>query len=512
MGVIYEALQQDAQAQNAFTEAIRRQHDYTEARCNLGQNMIRQGLFEQAEAHLKQTVALAPDEATAHLYLGQLYHKQGRWAEAETSLNQTLALQPTFAEACFVMAANYRDQGQLNQALTYQERALQLIPDHPVYLSHYAGLLQETGRLAEALEICHKVITLLPERAEGYYNLGCVLRDQCQFDEAIKANQTAMQHNPDLAEAHWNQAVCLLTTGQTESAWEHYPWRHQVGNQQLYPHQHDLPRWDGNDLKGLRLYVHCEQGLGDALQMARFLPALAARGARVIFGLWRPLAKLMEYIPGADEVIALDWSIPPQVQADVMISLMDIPQILRWSPEQTPAPTQGLTFDPLQQIHWQRHWGQHDFKVGLVWAGSNQHVNDRLRSCSWSAISRLTQASGIHFVSLQRDGVDLKTRQQLEQAGVEDISGDLKDFTDTAAAISNLDLVITVDTAVLHLAATLGKPTWGLLAFCPDWRWMLDRDDSPWYPSLRLFRQTQPGDWDGVFERVQEALIKRLRG
>jgi hypothetical protein len=267
------------------------------------------------------------------------------------------------------------------------------------------------------------------------------------------------------------------------------------------------PRWDGGDIAGRAILLHVEQGIGDALQFVRYAPLLAHRGARVIVLCQPPLKRLFMEM---DEVsVVADGEPPPEF--DLHLPLMSLPRLFGTTLATIPADTPYLRADPVDVRAWNGKLGdKNHFKIGLVWAGNRRHLNDRNRSCALETLAPLAAVSGIRLYSLQKGEAAVETRNAPATMRLVDLNDELVDFADTAAVITHLDLVITVDTAVAHLAGALARPAWLLLPFAPDWRWMLAREDSPWYPSLRLFRQNQTGDWSGVLTAVMNALRQRM--
>ena len=336
-----------------------------------------------------------------------------------------------------------------------------------------------------------RAIALDPAMAEAHASLGHLLTAQGRLAEALAAIGRAIALQPNMAAAHWNRGVALLLSGDMAAGWEEYEWRKRrfPGSFTILP----APQWDGSPLAGRRILVLAEQGLGDTIQFARFLPLLAGHGARVAVECAGCLAPLLESIPGVS-VHALG-SRPAH---DVWIDQMSLPRVFGTMPETVPAARGYLRADPAR---WAALLAP-GRRVGLAWAGNPLHSNDRRRSMPAALLAPVLATPGCAFVSLQvgaRAG---------ELAGLFDPTDRLRDWADTAALVASLDLVITVDTAVAHLAGALGIPTWLMLPHAPDWRWMLGRDDTPWYSATRLFRQDRPGDWHGVVQHVAQELAR----
>ncbi len=346
-----------------------------------------------------------------------------------------------------------------------------------------------------------------PDFAEARKNLANALKDQGRCKEAIESYRQAIRIDPDYAEAHWNLSLTLLLDGRFSEGWQQYGWRHKVNlGSGTYPHRYDMPLWDGAQFHGKRLLVHYEQGFGDTIQFVRYLPMVKARGGTVILEARKPLAMLFYRSLGVDEIVPGSLEHRPNVEADFHISVMDLPAIFGTTVETIPASVPYLHPDPCRVEYWRNRLSSDKFKVGLVWGGSVTHGNDRRRSCKLAQFEPLFTVPGIGFYGLQKG----PQAAQADLLGTEmeliNLGDELDDLDDTAAVIENLDLMISVDTSVAHLAGAIGGPVWTLLPFSPDWRWMLGRDDSPWYPTMRLFRQETPDRWDTVFESVTEEL------
>jgi hypothetical protein len=273
-----------------------------------------------------------------------------------------------------------------------------------------------------------------------------------------------------------------------------------------------VPLWDGSSFEGRRLLVHYEQGFGDNIQFCRYLPMVKGRGGTVIFECKRPLVGLFRGFEGVDELIEGAFSVRPSVSCVFHISLLDLPGIFGTVLEHIPAKVPYIRADCEKAAYWRGRLGVEDFKVGIVWAGRPTHENDRERSCGPEHFAVLSEVGVVRLYGLQKDEASARLNELSGRMRLTNLGGELNDFTDTAAVIEELDLVISVDTAVLHLAGAMGKCVWGLLPFVPDWRWMSERADSPWYPTMRLFRQKRPGQWGEVFERVAGELREMVKG
>jgi tetratricopeptide (TPR) repeat protein len=367
--------------------------------------------------------------------------------------------------------------------------------------------LKEQEKFAEAIACFEKALQLDPDFAEAYYNLGNSLRDLGRCIEAICNFKKAISLKPDYAQAHWNLSLAFLLNGNYTEGWKGYKWRRNADLKVLTDyHCTGKPRWDGSSFKSRRLLVHYEQGLGDNIQFVRYLPMIKARGGTVIFETLKPLINLLQGFEGIDVLVEFAPNKKLPLEYDFYTSLLDLPFIFETTVETIPSRIPYIKADPAKSRHWRDKLTGPELKVGIVWAGSSEHGNDRYRSCSLKNFAPLGKIEGIRLFSLQKGAAARQMDEYAEIVSVTNVSKHFKDFTDTAAAIDNLNLIISVDTSVLHLSGAMGKPTWALLPYAPEWRWMLNRKDSPWYPSMRLFRQSNWNDWDSVFRSVIEEL------
>jgi tetratricopeptide (TPR) repeat protein len=508
---------------------------------NLGIVLRAQGRLDEAIANYTEAIRLGPESAEAHFNLANALKEHGHCDEAVESYERAIMLKPDFAEAHYNMANALLTTGRQNEAMSNYKRAIQLKPDYAKAYNNLGLALRKLGRLTEAIENYRKAIRLKPSYAQAHNNLGIALKEQEQFAEAIESYKRAIQFKadyaeayynlanaqrnqeqiedaienytrairlkPDHADAHWNYSHALLSGGRFIEGFREYEWRRHIDLKTIaYPHQHQVPRWDGLCFKGKRLLVHYEQGLGDSLQFVRYLPSVKARGGTVIFESLKPLMGLLRGFDGIDELVETSFDRKPAVKFDLYASLMDLPGIFQTTLETIPAEVPYLYADPMKTEYWKNRLTEGDFKVGIVWAGSPAHKSDHERSCALECFARLAEIAGVRLYGLQKGAAAMQAKDLAGTMSIEDLAEQFADLTDTAGAIENLDLVISVDTAVAHLAGAMGKPVWVLLQFAPDWRWMLKRTDSPWYPTMRLFRQRKPNGWSDVFGRVADEL------
>jgi Tetratricopeptide repeat/TPR repeat/Glycosyltransferase family 9 (heptosyltransferase) len=393
-------------------------------------------------------------------------------------------------------------QDQFSQALEFYRQVLRLDPDFLAARYNlgvsYLGLEQ----WPDANHWLQQVVETDPSHAAAHNNLGLVAFLQGQMQPALNHFRQAIAVAPDFADAHLNLALALFHTGDFLGGWQEYEWR--LKTLQVPPFACVHPRWDGTPMPGKTILIHTEQGSGDAIQFARYLPLVKQQFGRVLLVCIPELADLLGTAAGVDQVlppgdIALD-------QFQTYTSLMSLPLLFKTTAETIPQQMPYLQIPAHATVSLPAAQGASPrLKVGLVWAGSPTHRDDRRRSCKLTDYLPLLNVSDVHFYSLQKR-VSAAEQAQLRDFGITDLSEQLNTFADTAAAIAQLDVVISVDTSVVHLAGALGKPVWALLCFCPDWRWGLQGNTTPWYPTMRLFRQPAAHQWQTVLHEVTEAL------
>ncbi len=365
------------------------------------------------------------------------------------------------------------------------------------------------GDYQQAELVCRDHLKKFPQNSNCLHLLAVLAHRQNRQSEGLDIIQKALSLAPQQAELHYTYSMMLLLNGDFAKGWDEYEWRLKVEG---FKHKQLASlRWQGQTYKDKTLLVLPEQGFGDTIQFMRYLPLLKQRMGKVIYACPSPLLDLARTIPNIDLV---SDSISTTTKFDLYTSLLSLPRLFRTNLDNLPPPADFFVIDAQHQQMWAEKLNTDNFKIGIVWAGRRSHENDRNRSCMLNDFAPLAHIPGITFYSLQKelageDAASTEAEQPPEGMQVISLGQDIKDFSDTAAIINQLDLVIAVDTAVVHLAATLGKETWVMLPLVPDWRWLLERDNSPWYPSVYLFRQTQLADWSEPFARAAERLRER---
>jgi tetratricopeptide (TPR) repeat protein len=470
-----------------------------------GLDYHREGQLDRALAAYEQALRLQPGYFDVLHHIGILAWQAGDHGVAEQFLQAALEVDAQVPAAHSNLGNVFKATGRHEAALASYARALAL--DDTNVDAHYncGNTLQALGRFEAALASYDRAIALAPGDAQAWNNRAAVLQELLRYDEALHSFETALRLQPDNAEAHWNRALLCLQHGRFEEGWRGYEWRWKVGHLSVFRQNRHFPQplWLGHqDVAGKTVLLHAEQGLGDTLQFCRYATMVAARGARVILEVPRALVKLAQTLAGPDRVLARGEPLPP---FDFHCPLLSLPLAFGSVLETIPAPPAYLRADPGKAEAWATLLGTADKpRIGVAWSGSQDHRNDHRRSIGFAGFAGLLTPA-CDFISLQNEH-RAADAALLAASPVRDASAHLADFSDTAALCAAMDVVVTVDTSIAHLAGALGKPVWVLLSANPDWRWLLGRSDSPWNPGARLYRQ-QPGEtWAAVLARVRTDL------
>lgn len=505
LGMCHDRLGQGEAALAAYQEAHRLAP--TEIACitNLAACAFNLGQYEQALQLALRHVQLEPLNPLAYDNLGQIFQRLGQYDSAAQSFRNALMLAPEHPAIHNNLGLLLQSQDQTEEARQSFLKALELAPGHVDAITNLGALHLAQGEVEAALERYRQALVLTPDSAAAWTNLGNAQKAAGRYAEALAAHQKAVALAPQYALAHWNLALTLLAAGQLQAGWSEYEWGPAVGTRTRFANR--LPRWQGEALGKRHLLLRAEQGLGDTLQFCRFIPQLQKLAPHITLECPASLVPLLRQLPGLATVVPQGPDLPEDAWGcDCYLPLMSLPHVLHAGLEDLPGTMPYLKAPAERLPWWQQQLGRRrGLRVGLAWAGNPAHPNDRWRSCPPADMAVLGEIRGVEFISLQLP-------PSAPPLPLRNLAADIGDFADTAAIVAELDLVISVDTAIIHLAGALGRPAWLLLAADADWRWLRERQDSPWYPSLRLYRQKMPGQWLPVLEAVAKDLSNLAGG
>ncbi len=489
------------EAVSCFQKAIHLNPDNANAYHNLGNVLAELGRIEGSIRCYQKAVQLNPSNSTHHKCLGNALREKGELDESFEILSQVLDRFPDDPEAYYSLGAALKAKGRFEEAVECYQKAIQFNPHLPEAYYNLGNVFKEKGQIKEAKEQFRKALELKPNFAETYNNFGMIYKEAGELSVALLMFRKAWEVKPGFAEAKWNMGLTCLLAGNFIEGWEGYEWRWEKPDYKKCKRSFLNPVWNGEDIAGKRILLHAEQGFGDTLQFIRYVPLVAARGARIGVECPRDLLNLLGGMDGINHLVARGDPLP---EFDLHCPLMTLPKVFGTTLDSIPSKNPYLKVDPDLKRIWEEriHSKSMKFKVGLVWSGNPEHLNDRNRSCGLKILSPLSQIENVQLFSVQKGPGSEEIKNPGRKFNLIDFTDRIRDFSDTAALIENLDLVISVDTAVAHLAGALGKRIWTLLPFSPDWRWLLGRDNSPWYPTMRLYRQQESGDWLEVIQKV----------
>ena len=516
MANVYLHLGRGSEAEAGYNSALSLNPDLADVQRGLGAALLLQGRLSEASVCYIKAASLEPMNPENQNELGRVLIRLGRKTEAERAFREAIRINPAFTWAHSNLGNVLHELGRLNEAAYAHREALRLSPDFADAYSNLGNVLRDQGRFAEAEASYRMAVKINPRFANAQSNLGNVLQDLGRTDEAASCYHEAMRSDPNQSSVQWNLSQLLLTTGDYRLGWELYEERWKTPGMTGHQRRYDQTLWHGDtSLTGKRILIYPEQGMGDEIQGVRYVPLLVHRGAEVILEVSKPLVSIMRTLPCAVTVVPSGQPLPA---FDVYCPIMSLPLAFKTTVETIPATIPYLFAEPDKVKVWAARVGTGKMlRVGLVWSGGIRleasAVNKR-RNIPLALLSSLN-LPGVTFYSLQKGDeaeAQLKKLQASAWDGpsIIDFTEELKDFSDTAALIENLDLVISVDTSTAHLAAGMGKPVWLLNRFDTCWRWFRERTDSPWYPTVRIFRQPAPGDWTGVITEVRGALTVLL--
>jgi len=493
------------EALESYDRALALRPDAVDALYNRGGVLHELKRYDDAIASYDRALALRPDLAEAHANRANALNEMKRFDEALTGFDRALALRPNLIEAIFNRGNTLNSLKRYDEALAAYDRTLALQSGHAGAQYNRGTTLHETGRYEEALMSYDRALALQPSFPQALSNRGATLYELRRHDEALASYDRAIALQPDFPEAHWNAASLRLLTGDFARGWAEYEWRWKYQAMAIAKRGFAQPLWRGEALNGQTILLHAEQGLGDAIQFCRYAPLVAARGGRVILEVHRQLRELVASVPGVTDVVSRGDALP---NFDWHCPLLSLPLAFETRLETIPASISYLSAPAQKLADWGVRLGaKNQCRVGLIWSGNPAHKRDQNRSVGLNALLPLLD-TGAMFISLQKDVRPADAVVLGERSDIVRLSDSLVDFSETAALMAQLDLVVTVDTSTAHLAGALGRPVWILLPYLPDWRWLLDRDTSPWYPTARLFRQDETRSWNSVVTQVRDELVQ----
>ncbi len=531
-----------AEAKTVIREICRATPHDADAWVNLGVVEGRLGEFRQAETAFRRALEINPHLSQAYFNLGRLLEQRGRLREAEACWRLYVGIMPADPEGKYQLANVLKDIERFDDALPFYREVLRSNPNAVEVLLDYGETLMYTGRFEEAEAAYRQAIALVPDNAAAYLKLARIYMVTHQFERSAQALQRVAEIDPgmqatvlqqaataaiwqgkftealnhfdaalalqsDNIALRWERSMHLLRLGRYHEGWCDYELRSRYWkwSDAMRGYQFDRPRWDGAPLAGRTILIYAEQGFGDNIQFSRYLPMVAERGGKVVFYCQKELLKLFRRIKGVERVEPRSERVKEE-RFDLHIPIMSLPFVFDTRSDSIPAPIPYLSADEHAVARWRARMDTQQFKVGLVWAGHVTNSDNYWRSLSVRDLAPLAGVDRVTFYSLRVGGAVSEFAELAELLDITDLSAELHDFDETAAVVANLDLVISVDTAVAHLAGALGRPTWTLLHFPSEWRWLTDREDSPWYPTMRLFRCAPGEGWSAVMRRVASQL------
>jgi tetratricopeptide (TPR) repeat protein len=534
LGVTLNNLGQLGAAVNSYGKALAIKPDYAEVHSNLADTLHEFGQLEAAIRSYKMALAIKPNYAEAHYSLGNTFKGIGQPEAAVKCYEKALAIKSNYAEAHSNLGVTLQELGQLDAAVKSYEKALAIKPDYADAHYNLGVTLQELGQLDAAVKSYGKALAIKPDYADAHYNLGVTLQELDLLDAAVKSYEQALAIKPDYTEAHsnlgithrdlghlgtaincykkalaispdhavakWNLSLSQLVTGNFKEGWKNYESRLKKKDFKQERH-YSQPLWGSSSLVGKTLFLYPEQGIGDMIQFIRYVKVLSTKTTKIIVECPKSLHQLFSTIPEINVLVTKGDALP---HFDYHVPLLSLPKILKTTIKTIPVDIPYLFLEKNNErpVNTQPR----ALNIGIVWAGNSAHNNDKNRSVDLSFFSAIMNIHNTQFYSLQVGDRRDDLNQEDFASHIIDAGKHLGHYAETATVINQLNLIITVDTSVAHLAGAMGKPVWVLLPFASDWRWLLERYDSPWYPTMRLFRQQSRGDWESVFNEVHKAL------
>jgi tetratricopeptide (TPR) repeat protein len=496
---------QFARAQSLYEEILKLQPRHSDALHLLGLLAAQSSDPKRAVELIGRAIEIDPGNATAHCNRGSALQQLRQFDAALANYNQAIAIEGDFAGAYLNRGVVLQELGLLEAALASFDKAVEIKSDFAEAYFYRGNVQRGLQQFSAALASYHQAIAIRSDFVEAYGNRGNVLLEINRLEEALASYNQALALDAEYAEAHCNRAVASLLSGDLENGWPDFEWRWNLALGTGRKRTFSQPLWLGAEsLEGKTILLHSEQGLGDSIQFCRYAELVSDLGAKVILEVQEPLGRLLGNLAGVSELLTKGQALP---RFDCHCPLLSLPLAFKTTLDSIPSAARYLDSDAASVARWQAKLGERTKpRIGLTWSGSSIHRSDN-RSIPLQDLL-LQLPAGLQYVSLQKEVHDLDRRTLQANPHIWNFADALTDFSETAALCECMDMVVSIDTSVAHLSGALGKSTWILLAFNPDWRWLLDRNDSLWYPSLTLYRQASLGDWSGVLERVKADLTQ----
>jgi tetratricopeptide (TPR) repeat protein len=503
-GNAQKELGQFAAAAASYEKVIALQPDHAEACLNRGIALQATKQFEAAIASYDQAIAIKPDFAEAWSNRGVALKDLRQLESALASIDQAIAIRPDFADAHSNRGNTLQDLKQLEAAIASYDKAIAIQPDFAAAWSNRGTALQALNRMDAAIASFDKAVAIEPDYAEAWFNRGVALKECQRLNEAITSYDRAIAVRPGYSNANYNKAAALLLNGDLTQGWPMHEWRWKCESLGLTARNYSKSLWLGEaPLKGKHILLHSEQGFGDTIQFCRYAKLVCDLGATVTMEVPPALTGLLQGLEGVSQLVAEGFA---PSDFDTHCPLLSLPLAFKTDLDSIPASRAYLFSDASKVSHWSKVLGTKTKpRIGLVWSGNTRHTNDANRSIALSALIPHLPNS-FDYMSLQKEVRDKDQAALANHSNIRFLGDQIRDFSDTAALCELMDIVISVDTSVAHLSGALGKTTWILLPFRPDWRWLLNRSDSPWYPTVRLYRQHVMGDWTGALSTLRADL------
>jgi tetratricopeptide (TPR) repeat protein len=502
LGLSLKALDRNPEAIEAYQAALAAKPDWLEALINLGNSLMELEEYSEAAAEFEKATKLNPDSPPAWFNLGNAYLKLERFEDAIAAARRAVAAQPIYPEAYNNIGTACSASKRPEEALSALLRAVEQKPDYAEAFSNLSSAYDALKKFPESIAAARRALELDPSIPQAHANLARSLLATENTDEAITEYRRAIELDDNLAEAHYNLGMILLRKGEYHEAWKHYEWRWDVKEFKMDRAHFVLPAWNGEDLRGRTILIHIEQGFGDLIQFARYVPLVAQRGGKVYLESFPELGRLMESVPGVEKVVPPG---PTPPQAEIRCPMLSLPRIFDTTLQTIPTKVPYLWFNPQLAQKWREKIDEEKrLKVGLVWNGRPRP--EPKRSVPINQLAPLAAVKNVRFISLQFGEAAGQIKDAPPGLQIEDWTTQIADFSETAALMANLDLIITIDTAAAHLAGALARPTWVMLCHRADWRWTQTGSVCPWYPTMRLFRQPTDSDWQTPLRQLAAQL------